>query len=67
MAKREASQSAELLAEFARLLNKVGTDDPQIDRFIVSHKANKKFARLAPIARLLKRALMVRQKKDRKQ
>lgn len=57
--RRKASQSAELLAEFARLLNKVGPDDPQIDAFIESHKANKTFAQLAPMARVLKSGLVV--------
>lgn len=54
--KTKASQSAEFMCGLAKLLNKVGPDDPRVDEFIEAHKTNRTF----------KRALMPKKKKGKR-
>ena len=59
MSRKKSSRN--LLAKLARLLKKVGPDDPRVDAFIEKNKANQEFAKLAP-RRALKRPLMPKDK-----
>lgn len=49
--------TASLLAEYAALLNRYGTDAPEPEAFRQAHAENADFAELAELSRQLKKAL----------
>lgn len=50
--------TAQLLAEYAKVLNRFGPDSPQGEEFVGQYGSNPEFVRLARISAALKRALM---------
>ena len=53
----EAVQTAQLLSQFAKLLNSSGPDSPEADAFLERYRENSEFVELARLSGYLKRAL----------
>lgn len=47
----------ELLAEYARLLNRFGPESRQAEKFVRRHRSNTRFIELARVSKVLKQAL----------
>ena len=52
-----ATETARLLSEFARVLNRNGPDSPESEEFLRRHSENPEFVELARLSVTLKRAL----------
>lgn len=53
----EATETARLLSEFAKVLNRHGPDSPESEEFLHRHGENPEFSELARLSVTLKRAL----------
>lgn len=50
--------AAQLISEFAKVLNQYGPDSPEAESFVREHNRDQEFVELAHISIALKRALM---------
>lgn len=57
MSAGEVTETARLLSEFAKVLNRHGPNSPESEEFLHLHDKNPEFAELARLSVTLKRAL----------